>query len=190
MNKKITFTFLSLVIVFLLTACSNAQSSTTPSDSELSVSENYVPGNDNSSLSKIIEEPIENNQLIKNSDSPAAENSTKLTVSIDDYHFSAFLYDNDYSKAFFKMLPITLEMSDLNGNEKYYYLDNTLPTDSENPKQIKSGDIMLYGDNCLVLFYKSFSSSYSYTKLGYIEDTSNLEKAVGSGDVPVTISIP
>jgi Uncharacterized conserved protein len=88
------------------------------------------------------------------------------------------------------MLPITLEMSDLNGNEKYYYLDNTLPTASENPKQIKSGDIMLYDDNCLVLFYKSFSSSYSYTKLGYIEDTGDLEKAVGNGNVSVTISIP
>lgn len=190
MKKKISLTLLTLVVVFLLTACTNEQSGTTPSDSELSVSENYVTGEDNSSLSKGIDEPIDNNQSIKNSESPSTENSTKLNVSINDYHFSAVLYDNDYSKAFSKMLPITLEMSDLNGNEKYYYLDNTLPTDSENPKQINSGDIMLYGDNCLVLFYKSFSSSYSYTKLGYIEDTSDLEKAVGSGNVSVTISIP
>lgn len=173
MKKKISLTLLTLVIVFLFTACANIQSGTTPSDSKLSVSENYVPGEDNPSFSKGIDEPIENNQSIENSESPSAENITKLTVSIDDYHFSAVLYDNAYSKAFSKMLPITLEMSDLNGNEKYYYLDNTLPTDSKNPKQIKSGDIMLYGDNCLVLFYKSFSSSYSYTKLGYIEDTSD-----------------
>lgn len=190
MKKRISITLLSLVVVFLLTACANVKNGTTPSDSELSVSENYVSGEDNSSVSKVIDEPIENNQSIENNKSPSAETSTKLTVSINDYHFSAVLYDNAYSKAFSKMLPITLEMSDLNGNEKYYYLDNTLPTASENPKQIKSGDIMLYGDNSLVLFYKSFSSSYSYTKLGYIEDTSDLEKAVGSGNVSVTISTP
>ena len=156
MKKRISIILLSLFVVFLLTACANAQSDTIPSDSEQSVSENI----------------------------------TKITVSINDYHFSAVLYDNANSKAFSKILPLTLDMSDLNGNEKYYYLDNTLPTASENPKQIKSGDIMLYGDNCLVLFYKSFSSSYSYTKLGHIEDTSNLEKAVGSGNATVTISIP
>lgn len=189
MKKRISITLLSLVIVFLLNACANVQSGTIPSDSELSVSEN-VPSEDNTTLSKGIDKSTENNQSIENSESPSAENIKKLTISINDYHFSAVLYDNAYSKAFSMMLPITLEMSDLNGNEKYYYLDNTLPTDSEKPKQIKSGDIMLYGDNCLVLFYKSFSSSYSYTKLGYIEDTSDLEKAVGSGNVSVTISIP
>lgn len=190
MKKRISITLLSMVAVFILTACANVESDTLPSDSELSVSENHVPSEDNPTLSKDIDEPMENNQSIENSELPSAENITKLTVSINDYHFSGVLYDNAYSKAFSKILPITLEMSDLNGNEKYYYLDNTLPTASENPKQIKSGDIMLYGDNCLVLFYKSFSSSYSYTKLGYIEDTSDLEKAVGGGNVTVTISIP
>lgn len=155
MKKRISITLLSMIAIFLLTACANVQSDIIPSDSELSVSENII----------------------------------KLTVSINDYHFSGVLYDNAYSKAFSKMLPITLEMSNLNGNEKYYYLDDALPTASENPKQIKSGDIMLYGDNCLVLFYKSFSSSYSYTKLGYIEDISNLEKAVGGGNVTVKINL-
>lgn len=190
MKKRISIILLSLLVVFLLTACSNVQNDTIPSDSELFASENYVSNEGNPSLSKGIDESMENNQSIENSELPSAENITKLTVSINDYHFSAVLYDNAYSKAFSKILPITLEMSDLNGNEKYYYLDNTLPTASEKPKQIKSGDIMLYGDNCLVLFYKSFSSSYSYTKLGYVEDTSDLEKAVGGGNVSATISIP
>ena len=34
---------------------------------------------------------------------------------------------------------------------------------------------MLYGNNCLVIFYKSFDTSYSYTKIGHIEDLNELE---------------
>ena len=65
-------------------------------------------------------------------------------------------------------------MSELNGNEKYIYLNTTLPTNTSNPKHINSGDVMLYGDNCLVIFYKSFDTSYSYTKIGHIDNLDNL----------------
>jgi hypothetical protein len=47
---------------------------------------------------------------------------------------------------------------------------------------------MLYGSTCLVLFYKDFSTSYSYTKLGSIEDISGLTDALGGGSVQVTFS--
>ena len=67
-----------------------------------------------------------------------------------------------------------LNMRELNGNEKYIYLDTTLPTNSSNPKRINVGDVMLYGDNCLVIFYKSFDTSYSYTKIGHIDNLPNL----------------
>ena len=53
-------------------------------------------------------------------------------------------------------------------------MDNSLPTNSTNPKHIKSGDIMLYGNNCLVIFYKSFDTNYSYTKIGHIDNLPDL----------------
>jgi hypothetical protein len=71
-------------------------------------------------------------------------------------------------------------------NEKYYYLPNSLPKNSSNPETIKNGDLMHYGSKTLVLFYKTFSTSYSYTKLGSVDDVTGLASALGSGNVTVT----
>ncbi|MDR0307247.1 MAG: hypothetical protein LBI42_10470, partial [Chitinispirillales bacterium] len=67
----------------------------------------------------------------------------------------------------------------------YYDLPNTLPTDTFRPGTIRTGDIMLWGANTVVLFYKTFSSQYSYTRIGSIDDTAGLEIALGSGSVTV-----
>ena len=93
------------------------------------------------------------------------------------------LEDNETALEFSKLLPLTVDMKELNGNEKYVYLDNSLPTNPYNPKHIEAGDVMLFGDNCLVIFYKSFDTSYSYTKIGHIDNLPNL----GNKDVTVTI---
>ena len=113
------------------------------------------------------------------------ENILNIEIIVGDKTFSAKLYENNTAKKFAEMLPLTLDMSELNGNEKYYYLSETLPTNAENPDKINSGDIMLYGSSCLVLFYDSFSTSYSYTKIGYTEDASGLADALGNGGVEV-----
>lgn len=109
-----------------------------------------------------------------------------ITVKIGDKSFSAQLYDNETAHAFADMLPLTLNMNELHGNEKYYNLSNSLPTDSSDVGKINSGDIMLYGNDCLVLFYDSFSTGYSYTKIGYIENPTGLADAVGNGNITIT----
>ena len=109
----------------------------------------------------------------------------KMTLHINGRSFTATLYDNETARAFEAMLPMTLEMNELNGNEKYHFLSGELPTASEQPSEIRVGDIMLYGSNCVVLFYKTFSSSYSYTRIGRIDDVAGLQEAVGSAGVTV-----
>lgn len=113
-----------------------------------------------------------------------------MNITVGSTTFTATLEDNDTAKAFVKQLPLTLDMSELNGNEKYDYLSSNLRADTPSrPGRIKEGDLMLYGNNCLVLFYETFNTSYSYVKLGYINDTTGLAKAIGSGSVRVTFSI-
>lgn len=109
----------------------------------------------------------------------------EMTITVNGKEFSAKFSDTKAAEEFKAMLPLTLDMSELNGNEKYIYLDERFTAASEKVGHINSGDIMLYGSNCIVLFYESFGTPYSYTRIGYIEDPDGLEKAVGSGNVTV-----
>lgn len=109
------------------------------------------------------------------------------TLKINNQSFSIDLEDNETVQKFIELLPLTMDMQELNGNEKYYYMETSLPTNSEKVGYIEAGDIMLFGDNCLVLFYKSFSTPYSYTRIGHIENVENLETFVGHQNVTVTI---
>lgn len=109
-----------------------------------------------------------------------------VNLQVGSKTFTVTLYDNDTTRAFLEKLPLTLDMEELNGNEKFYFFAEKLPTNSERVGSIKVGDLMLYGSDCLVLFYESFSTSYSYTRLGYVEDVAGLADALGSGSVKVS----
>ena len=114
------------------------------------------------------------------------DNMQNIIITIKNKEYEAILYDNSTTKELIKKFPITITMSDLNGNEKYYNFSKSFSTSSENVASINKGDIMLFGDNCLVIFYKSFSTRYKYTKLGYIKNTEDLENSFGKGDIEIT----
>ena len=116
-------------------------------------------------------------------------NKEKLTLylMIGEIKFSATLENNETTKELLQRLPLEIEMKELNGNEKYYYFDEHLPRNASLVNKINVGDIMLFGDNCLVIFYQSFVTSYSYTKLGKIDNPDSLAEVLGSGNIKVKI---
>jgi hypothetical protein len=112
---------------------------------------------------------------------------TKITIRIGSKSFLATLSDNATAAAFKKLLPLSLTMTELNGNEKFAQLSVSAPTQASTPPAIHTGDLMMYGSDTLVLFYKSFRTTYSYTHIGRVDDPMGLEAALGSGNVDVTL---
>ena len=157
--KKIFIVLLSLTLTIGISACSPNDSLPTP---------------------EIPEQP--------NVDNPDTEptDSDNMIIKIGSSTFTATFINNATAKAFKALLPMTINMNELNGNEKYYDLPNTLPTEPSSPGTIRNGDIMLYGSKTLVLFYKTFSSSYSYTYIGRVDNPSELGVALGSGNISIT----
>lgn len=115
--------------------------------------------------------------------------NTKIRVKIGDKTFVATLVSNATATAFKDLLPMTIKMIELNGNEKYFDLVSSLPTNASKPSAIQTGDLMLYGSRTVVLFYKDFSTPYSYKKLGRIDDPTGFAAALGAGNVTVTFEM-
>lgn len=117
------------------------------------------------------------------------EKMRTINIQIDEKNFKGKIFDTSIGSAFIKLFPLTLNMSDLNNNEKYSYLSEKLPMNSQNISQIKAGDLMLFGSECIVLFYKNFNTSYRYTKLGYIENPELLKNVLGNKNVRIKFNL-
>jgi hypothetical protein len=112
-----------------------------------------------------------------------------MWMTVGTRRFGITLEDNPTARAFMQLLPATLEMAELNSNEKHAALPRTLPTNATRPGKIRMGDLMLYGRDTLVVFYKTFDSPYSYTRIGRVEDAASLEQVLGSGDLRVGFEV-
>jgi len=113
----------------------------------------------------------------------------KIRIKIGEKTFISTLSDNPTATAFKALLPLSINMNELNNNEKFADLSKNLPINASVPPSIHTGDLMMYGSRTLVLFYKGFSTSYSYTKIGKIDDVTGIAAALGSGDVNVSFEL-
>ncbi len=118
----------------------------------------------------------------------AKQEHTRMWMTVGERRFAITLADNAAARAFAARLPLTLEMTDLNGNEKYADLSESLPMDAHRPGTIHHGDLMLYGPNTIVVFYDTFRSSYAYTRLGRINAASGIAEVVGRRTIRITFS--
>ena len=199
---------MALVVIMslavLLTGCgnseqieSNSESSSTAQMEDTSSSEAESSSEPETSEPDIVpEEPEESDSSTAPESGDAEsqqveeENSEmQMNVQVSGSTFTATLEENEAVDALVEMMeqgPVTIQMSDYSGFEKVGPLGTSLPT-SNQQTTTQAGDIVLYQGNQIVMFYGS--NSWSYTRLGHIDDLTGWEEALGSGDVTVTFSL-
>ncbi|GFP74539.1 cyclophilin-like fold protein [Clostridium fungisolvens] len=179
--ERILSMFFTLAVIFTFVGCNNTASDNNNISSEKSTTSEIGSSSADIGYKSQTDSAKENTTV---------KEMTTINIVVGNKTFNTTIEDNDTTKAFIKQLPLTVDMSELNGNEKYNYLSSDLRADkSISPGKINEGDLMLYGNNCLVLFYKAFNTSYSYVKLGHIDNTTGLVEALGLGSAKVTFSI-
>ena len=172
MKRRASFLWMVFLIMFL-PACSNKQSVIVEKETIEEPQQTETEQQETQQTESMYE--VEN----MNTDST-------IVVTINNKEFKAQLDDSAAAKEFYEMLPLSVTMTEMNGNEKYYVLPDELTNEDKKVGSIEAGDIMLYSSDYLVLFYDSFQTSYSYTTLGKIDNPQGLKEAVGNGDVTIS----
>lgn len=135
---------------------------------------------------RIPETTSQSDSIVEQYESTNEDAIKYIEINIEDLKYEAVLYDNASVKEFINLLPMTATMKELNGNEKYFYLENGITNNSSKIDEIHAGDLMLFGSDCLVLFYEDFTTSYSYTPLGYVENPDSLKDVLKNDNVNVS----
>jgi Cyclophilin-like family len=68
----------------------------------------------------------------------------RMWMTVGERRFAVTLTDNAAARAFAAQLPLTLDMSELNGNEKHADLPKSLPANANRPGTIRNGDLMVW----------------------------------------------
>lgn len=113
----------------------------------------------------------------------------KIKITVGSKTFTATLENNASAKELVERMPFTVNMQELNGNEKYYQFPDSFPSDPSSFDTIKAGDLMLYQSDYLVVFYEDHTTTYDYTRLGVIDNADGLAEALGSGSAQVTFGV-
>lgn len=172
--KRFISIILFFTVLFTITACKNSQPESLSSYTDVA-----------------LETEKETDQFLKNDNGISEEENTemRMKVQIGDSTFIAVLENNATTDALVEMMenePIVIQMNDYAEFEKVGSLGKSLPADNSQITT-KAGEIVLYQGNQIVMFYGS--NSWSYTRIGRIDDLTGWEEALGSGDVAVSFSL-
>ncbi|MFV0400018.1 MAG: cyclophilin-like fold protein [Oscillospiraceae bacterium] len=196
--RKAKWMAVTFALIMVLTTCVQGQSSV----SEVPQESGTAP---ESSQETVIDTPELSTEVLEHNKitapSTVSESAPKavsedgliaVSIVIGEETFAAKFYDTVSARVLTDQMPLTIKMEDYAGQEKVLRLPYDFPSVStQTPATIRAGELYLWSENSLVLFYTTFQNSYGgYVPIGYIEDITGLDTALGSGDAMVTFTMP
>ena len=194
MRKYFLILTVALGIILALTACGenaniNTSDNITETKTEIQVENQTALQEENKTEPQQASEPAADDNQSENKEETGEQTEMKMNVQIGNYNFTATLEDNAAVKELVNMMkegPVTIGMDDYSGFEKVGPLGRSLTT-SNNQTTTNAGDIVLYNGNSIVMFYGS--NSWSYTRIGKIDDLTDWSKALGSGSITAVFTL-
>lgn len=115
-------------------------------------------------------------------------NEYKIKLTAGTREFTATFYKNATTDALVQMMPMTLPMMDLYGNEMCYRFPNALPTDDARTQGYEVGEIMYWPPgHSFVIRYAQNGERFQMQKLGKLD--SGVEFFRTCGDIDVRIEL-
>ena len=190
MKKYFLKMTVTLGMALALTACGgNADIDTSNNISEAKAENQAAIQEENEEEPQQISELTENDNQSENEEETGEQTEMKMNVQVGDYTFTATLENNTAVDELVEMMkegPVTISMGDYSGFEKVGSLGRSLTT-SNSQTTTDAGDIVLYNGNNIVMFYGS--NSWSYTRIGKIDDLTDWKKALGSGSITAVFTL-
>ena len=197
--KRLFIILTALVLIMGVTACGDTNQlaetgSPTPDSNKQKETEAENTNAEQGGQDNSIQIAADSAQIQTDIPNPETEVETedismKMNVQIGDTSFTATLEDNAATSELIEMMreaPITISMNDYSGFEKVGPLGRSLTTDNHQTTT-SAGDIVLYSGNQIVMFYGS--NSWSYTRIGKIDDLTGWEDALGNSSITVVFSL-
>ena len=157
----------------------------------------FVPKNNKKEISNntenTIDDKVENNEISNNTitENKVDESMNTIYIKVNNNVLSIELEENSATRKL-KEQPkngdIIVNAHEYGGFEKVGDLGFSLPKEDSNITT-SAGDIVLYQGNQISVFYNS--NSWSYTKLGKVNNVSSneLKGILGNGDVTITFTL-
>lgn len=115
-------------------------------------------------------------------------NEYKIKLTAGTREFTAAFYKNATTDALVQMMPMTLPMMDLYGNEMCYRFPNALPTDDAHIQGYEVGEIMYWPPgHSVVIRYAQNGERFEMQKLGKLDSGIEFFKTCGDIDVRVEL---
>ena len=134
--------------------------------------------------SSTVEETANEEEQLSETESSESEDTMRLLIG--ETEVPVTWEENASVEALRALCPLTIQMSMYGGFEQVGPIGRSISAEDAH-LTTKSGDIVLYAKNQIVIFYGS--NSWAYTKLGHINlSEEDMTSLLGSGDVTVEIT--
>lgn len=128
--------------------------------------------------------------ILMSINSMPALGENKIQIQFDNQTLTATIFDNDTAQDFLALLPLTINMTDIPGQEYAGRLPHPVSTGGHSKTSHVSGDIAYWEPgNSLVFFYES-NPNFGYTihPIGQFDSDPTVFKSLMGQPITVTIN--